>query len=90
MAKVLVIGGAGYIGSHVVKALLQKGIRQRFMTICQPGRKLICLKRLNLSKAIFWIPAGCLTRCAAVLTPWFILRLKSGGRIDGKSRQIFD
>ena len=76
MAKVLVIGGAGYIGSHVVKALLQKGHQATVYDNLSTGQKVNLFERLNLSKAIFWIPAGCLTRCVAVLTPWFILRLK--------------
>lgn len=39
MAKVLVIGGAGYIGSHVVKALLQKGHRVCVFDNLSTGQK---------------------------------------------------
>ena len=39
MAKVLVIGGAGYIGNHVVKALLQKGHRVCVFDNLSTGQK---------------------------------------------------
>ena len=39
MAKVLVIGGAGYIGSHVVKTMIQKGHQATVYDNLSTGQK---------------------------------------------------
>lgn len=46
--KILVIGGAGYIGSHVVKLCCMRGLASRCMTTCQPDKLVICLLMPNL------------------------------------------
>ena len=51
--KVLVIGGAGYIGSHVVKELMANGHKVTVLTILAPVFVRIFLRKTDLFMVIY-------------------------------------
>ena len=51
MAKVLVVGGAGYIGSHVVKALMKSGYEVSVYDNLSTGQEVNLFKQNRFIKA---------------------------------------
>ena len=53
--RILVAGGAGYIGSHVQKQLLEDGFEVAVFDDLSSGDRKIFFPAQHLSREIFWI-----------------------------------